>query len=391
MTAFTVGTPSVWEFLQRLEQSRLVSAEKLRELRQDLQLVGDTICTEALAKRLVREEVLTPWQSEMILSGRHTFHIGPYRLLDVVGRGGMGSVFRGEHVEGGYPVAIKVLSRQLASNRKVLAAFRREVEAASRIRSRHVVRALDSGVEDGRHYIVLEYVEGQSLSELLQQRGKLFVGEACEYVRQAAVGLHDGHKIGLVHRDIKPGNLILTWDAKQAPLIKILDFGLARYVWELDKPLAQAEKDGRTMGTPDYMAPEQARQNGLVDIRSDIFSLGCTLFRLLTGRFPFPGKTSKEKLLARQHVDAPPPSAFVPSIPPEVDRICRRMLAREPRDRYQSPIDVARDLAPFSAAPARSALLALQSRSLYDADTTVDAAAHETFSMELQNRKAADK
>lgn len=388
MTTFTVGTPSVWEFLQRLEQSGLVQADKLRELHQDVQLVCDTIRTEALAKRLVREKVLTAWQSEMILSGRHTFHIGPYRLLDVVGRGGMGAVFRAQHVEGGYPVAIKVLSRHLASNPKVLTAFRREIEAASRIKSRHVVRALDAGVEDGRHYIVLEYVEGQNLSDVLQKRGKLFVGEACEYVRQAAIGLHDGHKLGLVHRDIKPGNLILTWDANQAPLIKILDFGLARYVWELDKPLAQAEKDGRTMGTPDYMAPEQARQNGLVDIRSDIFSLGCTLFRLLTGRFPFPGRTSKEKLLARQRMDAPPPSAFVPSIPADVDHVCARMLARDPRDRYQSPIEVARDLAPLSAAPARSALLALQSRSLYDADTTVDAAAHETFSMELQAKKA---
>ena len=222
-----------------------------------------------------------------------------YRIVALLGRGGMGSVYQAEHRLMKRSVALKVINPQLLQNSAAVERFQREVQAAAKLAHPNIVAAYDAEQAADTHFLVMEYVSGEDLSALVEKQGRLPISTACDYVRQAALGLEQARERGMVHRDIKPQNLILTTGGQ----VKILDFGLAQFASEIAEQsgLTQA---GAVMGTPDYMAPEQARDAHSADIRADIYSLGCTLYCLLTGRPPFTESTTLGKIMA--HIEREP-------------------------------------------------------------------------------------
>jgi transglutaminase-like putative cysteine protease len=268
-----------------------------------------------------------------------------YRVLRLLGAGGMGAVYLAQHALMDRPVALKTIKAGLLADPAALARFRQEVKLAARLAHSNIVAAHDADLVGGLHFLVMEFVEGVSLAELVGRRGPLPVAQACAAVRQAALGLQHAHEQNLVHRDIKPGNLMRT----AAGQVKILDFGLARLAQRPD----QADDEGLTgtnviMGTGDYIAPEQTHDSHSVDIRADIYSLGCTLYFLLTGRPPFPGGSFLDKII-RHATDTPPPlAALRPEVPAALAAVVERMMAKRPADRFQTPAEVAEALAPFS-------------------------------------------
>ncbi len=307
----------------------------------------------------------------MLLQGKKDFILGKYRLLDCIGTGGMGAVFKALHSEMGRIVAIKMLSPGVLKNRQAVRRFLHEIQAVAALDDPHIVAAYDADTYGKIQYLVMEYVDGHDLGYLVKHESPLPVHWVCECIRQAALGLHHAHEQGLVHRDIKPTNLLVAKDPdSDRPLVKILDLGLARFVTEMtpadlggpglggeDGSLTQF---GQFLGTPDYISPEQALDTRAADIRSDIFSLGCTFFRLLTGELPFPGETVVEKLESRESTAARSVRNFRSGVPAELEAVLARMLARDPRDRFQTPRDVAQALAPFATGshrgkPVRSA------------------------------------
>jgi WD40 repeat protein len=266
-----------------------------------------------------------------------------YRVLGVLGHGGMGAVYKAQHLLMQRPVALKVIGRQLLENAGATDRFLQEVQTAARLAHPNIVAAYDAEQSGDLHFLVMEYIDGVSLAQLLAERGPLPVAEACDYVRQAALGLQHAHERGMIHRDIKPHNLMRTRDGT----VKVLDFGLARFVSENSEASALTAP-GAAMGTPDYIAPEQATDARAADIRADIYSLGCTLYCLLTGRPPFPKGTALEKAMAHRQEQPPPVTARRPEVPPGLVAVVERMMAKDPAARYQTPAEVARALEPFA-------------------------------------------
>lgn len=268
-----------------------------------------------------------------------------YRIVGLIGQGGMGAVYQAEHRTMDRPVALKVIRPNLMRHQATVQRFKQEVRAAARLVHPHIVHSYDADQAGGQHFLVMEYIDGISLAELVRRRGPLPVNEACEYVRQAALGLQHAHEQGMVHRDIKPQNLMLQ---QTGGVVKILDFGLVRLQHTADistdnsVPTGNLTNVGAVMGTADYMAPEQASDAGSVDIRADIYSLGCTLHFLLTGRPPFAGSP----LLDRDQRD----------IPRGLAAILARMIAKNPAERFATPADVASVLTPYCSATAPPAL-----------------------------------
>lgn len=337
---------SIDEFVERLENSRALDADRIEEIRTEVAPVRHEVDTECIARKLVKEGTLTQWQSDQLFVGRKKFVLGEYRLLDLAGRGGMGAVFKAEHIRLGRVVALKTLAPELVNRPAQVARFQNEIQAASALESPHVVRALDAAQIGKTYVLVMEFVEGESLSRLAKSRGRLPIGEACEYIRQAALGLQHAHEKGMVHRDIKPGNLILTWRPDGSPLVKVFDLGLARFVSErVDR--SEMTRTGQVMGTPDYMSPEQGWDTRTVDIRGDVYSLGCSAFRLLTGRVPFRGDNPLQTLMVRCSTDAPPIGRFLPEVSEPLEALIAKMLARDPAERFQTPGELAKALAPF--------------------------------------------
>jgi Tol biopolymer transport system component len=287
-----------------------------------------------------------------------------YRVLGLLGVGGMGAVYKAEHQLMERPVALKVINRGLLDNAAALERFRREVKAAARLAHPNIVTAHDADQAGDLHFLVMEYVEGQSLARLGQERGPLPVAEACDYVQQAALGLQHAFEKGMVHRDIKPANLMRTPSGQ----VKVLDFGLARFAREsgpapgVPGEAAAAEgglltQVGTVMGTPDYIAPEQVTDPHTADIRADIYSLGCTLYDLLAGHAPFPEGTAVQKVLAHAQQKPRPLTEFRKDVPWRLARVVDRMMAKDPRHRYQTPAEVAQALAPPAGrAPMRAPL-----------------------------------
>ncbi len=283
-----------------------------------------------------------------------------YRLVRLLGSGGMGSVYLAEHRVLGRPVALKVINPELLSDPGALERFRSEARAAACLSHPNVVAVYDAETAGDGHFLVMEYVAGTDLARLVAERGPLPVAAACDYIAQAALGLEHAHRHGMVHRDITPRNLMLTDDGK----VKVLDFGLAYFVSEAktgDRPATQ----NVLLGSIDYMAPEQAADPHWADIRADVYSLGCTLYFLLAGQPPFPHGQLAEKI--RRHAQRPPPALAEvrDDVPPELSLVLERMLAKSPADRYQTPSEVAAALAPWGgrgmAAP-RAAEVKEQSR-----------------------------
>ncbi len=282
--------------------------------------------------------------------------LGPYRLIKLLGRGGMGEVYLAQHTRLEMTVAVKVLAERLLGDFRAIARFDREMKSVGQLDHPNIIRASDAGEVDGKHFLVMELVSGEDLAVIAQRRGPLAVADACEVVRQAAVGLQHACDTGLVHRDIKPANLMLN----QRGCVKILDLGLAL----LDTPLggdgAELTAAGQMMGTVDYMAPEQISDSHKVDIRADIYALGCTIYRLLSGAAPFQdGQYSNAYTKARAHCDTPPPPLGERrrDLPPALIKIVEKMLAKNPEDRWQSPADLAAALTPFTVGHDLPALL----------------------------------
>jgi serine/threonine protein kinase len=351
-----MATPSVDRrtFLANLRHSGLLNADQWPVVAKSL---PKTTRGRVVARDLVARGLLTKFQAEQLLAGRTGgFFLGPYRIVEQLGEGGMGRVYKAEHRAFGRIVALKALAPSVLKSDRALELFLREVRAIAQLVHPNIVTAFDADrAANGRYYLVLEYVNGPNLDQLVREGGPLPVGQACAYVRQAALGLQHAHERGLVHRDIKPSNLLLQRTGTGGEVhgvVKVSDFGLAR----LGEGDGDADEVGGTivtkqntvMGTPDYLSPEQARDLHLADIRSDLYSLGGTLYFLLTGEVPFPGGTPLQKLLRHSTEETVPVERLRPDVPPAVAAIVRRLMAKKPAARFQVPAEVASALAPFA-------------------------------------------
>jgi serine/threonine protein kinase/WD40 repeat protein len=277
-----------------------------------------------------------------------------YHLQEKLGEGGMGAVFKAVHQRLRRTVAIKVLPPGRMKDPQAVARFEREMQAVGRLDHPNIVRATDAGEDKGIHFLVMEFVAGEDLSRCLQcHGGRLPTGLACEYVRQAALGLQHVHENRLVHRDIKPSNLMVTSEG----VVKILDLGLAQLrPRQADESAPGLTSQGSLMGTMDYVAPEQLNNPSAVDIRADIYSLGCTLYHLLSGRVPFPAPTIMQKIAAHQMAEPDSLAALRPDLPPAVVQVVQRMMAKDLSKRYPTPLAVAQALQPFAQSPAAGSL-----------------------------------
>ena len=295
--------------------------------------------SEQVARRLVEQGVLTKFQAANIYQGRgRGLVFSDYVVLDKIGSGGMGKVYKARDRRDDRVVALKVLLPHAVASPKKLQRFLREVEVASKLDHPNVVAAYDSGEAHGMHFFAMELVDGCDLSSYLEQNGPLPIAKAIDVLLQTARGLQYAHELGIVHRDVKPANILIDGEGR----VKILDLGLAR-VFRASEEAAESgilTVEGEVMGTVDYMAPEQSQDTHSADDRADIYSLGCTLYRLLTGNPPYPGETSVMKIMA--HHDRPIPSLVeaLPEVPPQLDTLYRRMMAKRPEDRPQTMAEV---------------------------------------------------
>jgi hypothetical protein len=266
-----------------------------------------------------------------------------YRIVRQLGQGGMGVVYQAEHKVMERPVAVKVISRALVDRPDAVERFHREVRAAAKLDHPNIVKAYDAEQAGDLHLLAMEYVEGHSLHDVLAKKGPLPIAHACHYVRQAALGLQHAFEHGMVHRDLKPHNLMLT----PKGTVKILDFGLAKLASEQTRPGGGLTQENMVMGTPEYMAPEQAVNTKDADIRADIYALGCTLYCLLTGRPPFTGDNPLAIIVSHSQ-DAPPPvESLRPEVPSALAALLARLLAKDPAQRPQTPKELADELGRF--------------------------------------------
>ena len=340
-----MAQPSIPQFLESLGASQLLSDAQFKLLKK--QLKGNPLTTDGLAQVLVRQKHLTDWQAKQLLKGQSGFVLNHYRLLNPIGRGGMGHVFRGMDSRTNEIVAVKVMAKKLTSNRTLVSRFRREIRASSQLNSPNIVRALDAGRVGKVDFMVMEFVNGDQVDRIANRLGRVPVGLACAMVQQIAKGLQHAHERKMVHRDIKPSNMMVHWDDSGAGTAKLMDMGLVLVLSDTDDEHT-VTRAGQVMGTPDYMSPEQGWDTTQVDIRSDIYSLGCTLFRLLTGTIPFTGSNPLQVLSQRLQRDAPTVRSVCDDIPEDVSAVVEKMTKRHPDERYQEPADVVAVLEAFS-------------------------------------------
>jgi serine/threonine protein kinase len=345
-----MGAPtSVADLLELVRQSLPLDLAKLDRHVADLRKTAvPPNKPEELAALLVRDGFLTPFQADHLMRGRRPkFLIGKYLILDRLGAGGMGAVYLCEHLQMERQVALKVLPADQARDPASLARFHREAQAVAALNHPNIVRAYDVDMEGRTYFLVMEYVDGVDLQELASRRGWLDATRAAHYIRQAAEGLQHAHQARLVHRDVKPANLVLS----RTGVVKVLDLGLARFFHEGVESLTKQYSSQAILGTADYLAPEQARDSHEVDIRADIYGLGATFYFLLAGRPPFADGTLNQKLLWHQMKTPAPVRKLRPETPEAMAAVVSRMMAKDPAGRYQTPADVAAALAPWTQSP----------------------------------------
>jgi eukaryotic-like serine/threonine-protein kinase len=336
------GNLTAETFVKIVLQSQLIDLEGMNELLDSYKKSGiKTDDPLALGQEFVKSGKLTSWQVEKLLQGKHKgFILGKYHLLSLLGKGGMSSVYLAEHRLMHRRCAIKVLPAKRVHDSSYLGRFHREAQAVASMDHQNIVRAYDvDHVTEGStdiHFLVMEYVQGNDLQEVVLKNGLLDFTSAADYIRQSADGLAHAHQTGMVHRDIKPANLLLD----KTNVVKILDMGLARFFEESDEKSLTVTHDEKVLGTADYLSPEQALDSHKVDSRADIYSLGCTIYFLLTGQPPFNTGTLAQRLLAHQTQDPPTIRNFRPDIPDSLLLIIEKMMQKKVEDRYQTAEEV---------------------------------------------------
>lgn len=294
-----------------------------------------------LADILIEQDVLTEYQADQLMAGRTKFYLGPYLITHWIGQGGMGQVFKGIHQVMGRVVAVKTLQPKVRATAHARDAFEREIRTQAELDCPYLVRAFDAGVDGPVHYLVTEYVPGMDLRRLVKSQGALPVQQAARIVMQAALGLDYAHSKGLVHRDVKPGNILVTPEGEA----KVSDIGLASFA----KDLVNDPRAGKIVGTSDYLSPEQIRTPLEVTAAADIYSLGCTLYYAICGKVPFPGGDTESKL--RRHLQDYPlhPRNFAPDVTEDFVDIIVDMMEKDASRRITSAAEVADRLEPWAA------------------------------------------
>jgi serine/threonine protein kinase len=326
-------------FLDALRHSGLLAAELLDAQVRRSAAEGPPEHARELADRFVRDGLLTPFQAGELLHGRWQSLViaGKYAVLAPIGSGGMGQVLLCEHLVMRRRSAVKVLPARLTADPAAVERFRREARAIAALDHPNIVRAYDVDTADDVHFLVMEYVDGVPLQELVAGWGPVEVSAAADYIAQAARGLQHAHEAGWVHRDVKPANLLLD----RGGTVKLLDLGLARLLEDTTEPLTGSSEP---LGTADYLAPEQATDSHAADIRADVYGLGATLYFLLTGQPPFVDGTPAQKILWHQTRPPRPIGDIRPEVPTGMAAVLDRMLAKDPAERYQAPTEVAEAL-----------------------------------------------
>ena len=297
-----------------------------------------------LARQAVQLKALTLWQAQQLLAGRSSgYKVDRYVLLDLIGQGGMGRVYLARDSRLNRRVALKILSPERMSNPRAIARFQREARVGAQLQHENLVRIYDFGESNGRYFLVMEYIEGKTIGTLISEHGRLPPATAARLVRQVALGLEHAYLKGLIHRDVNPYNILVTRDGTA----KLADLGLAIDLAEED----HVTREGATVGTFDYVAPEQARHSHSADIRSDIYSLGCSMYHMCSGQVPFPSPSLPEKLFAHQALEPKPLDQLVPGFPAGLSAVVHRMMRKSPDDRYATPMQVVQALEPYTEEP----------------------------------------
>jgi serine/threonine protein kinase len=336
------------EFLELVRKSGVVDLARVQayvdRLRENNELPAEPI---KFASLLIRDGHITHFQAEQFLQGKwRRFTIGKYKVLEKLGAGGMGSVYLCEHMLMRRRVAVKVLPAK-SDDSSSLDRFYREARAVAALDHPNIVRAYDIDQDENLHFLVMEHVDGSSLQEIIKKTGPMDVLRAAHYIRQSALGLQHAHESQtLVHRDIKPGNILVDRNG----IVKVLDMGLARFFLDESDDLTK-KYDENVLGTADYLAPEQALDSHTADIRADIYSLGGTFYFCLTGRPPFAEGSVAQKLIWHQTRQPRPIHATRPEVPAEIVAIIDKMMAKDRNARYQTPLEVADALAPWTQTP----------------------------------------
>lgn len=349
-----------------LIRSKLMTPEEMKNMYQRWQAeVKDPAPSiQTFLKWLVAKDYVTEYQAGLLLKGHsepHDYFLNQYRILDRLGRGRMAGVYKAQHTLGQI-VAIKVLPPSKSKNPQYLARFHREAELALQLKHPNVVRTFQVGESRGLNYLVMEYLEGETLDEVLSRRKRLPHGEAVRLIHQALTGLQHINDRGMVHRDLKPANLMLVPahargepDTTLQATVKILDIGLGRMAFEDSETGNEGPEltsEGMLLGTPDYLAPEQARDARTIDIRADIYSLGCVLYHCLTAQPPFPDKNLLNQLVRHATETAKPIKEASPQTPDGLQQVLNYMMAKQPEQRYPTPERAAQALQVFLMADA---------------------------------------
>jgi serine/threonine protein kinase len=335
------------EFVDLVRKSGVVEDKRLDSFVQHLRGSAMPDNPAKLAVQMVQDGLLTHFQAEQIMLGKwRRFTIGKYKVLERLGSGGMGSVYLCEHKFMRRRVAVKVLPAAKAEDQASLERFYREARAAAALDHPNIVRAYDIDQDENLHFLVMEYVDGASLHEIVKKFGPMNILFTCHYVRQAAIGLQHAHEAGLVHRDIKPGNLLVD----RSGTLKVLDMGLARFFHD-EEDILTKKYDESVLGTADYLAPEQALDSHSVDIRADIYSLGATFYYCLTASPPFNEGTVAQKLIWHQTRQPKAVRSIRGEVPEAVIAVIDRMMTKDRAKRYQTPAQVVDALAGLTAKP----------------------------------------
>jgi serine/threonine protein kinase len=336
---------TVDDLLKLIRKSGMIDEPRLDAYFERLRLAGPLPSdVRKVAGAMVKDGLLTYFQAEQFMLGKwRGFTIGKYKLLERIGFGGMGQVFLCEHMYMRRRVAIKVLPPAKAEEPAALGRFYREARAAAALDHPNIVRTHDIDQDGNLHFLVMEYVDGSSLLEIIRKTGPMAIDRACHYVWQSVQGLDHAFRVGVIHRDIKPGNILID----RHGVSKILDMGLARFYHTDDDMLTKKYDERSVLGTADYVAPEQTINSHDVDVRADIYSLGATFYFLLAGHPPFPEGTVSQKLIAHQTKQPPPIDRLRPEVSPELSLVIRKMMAKSINERYQHPSQVYDALKPF--------------------------------------------